>query len=151
MRPAKTQISLGIRPVWSESSLGAQWVAKGPMFLHADSEDSDQTGWMPRLIWVIAGRTATLLVLSCRGSNFNSIIVEDDIPIQDLFYWCEDNGIKVDRAELLSLSIGSEKGIHWKQANHIDSTRGNLNFQNNSESSLIVTKEYWMLCGKLHA
>ena len=28
MRPAKTQISLGIRPVWSESSLYAQWVAR---------------------------------------------------------------------------------------------------------------------------
>ena len=26
-RTAKTQISLGIRPVWSESSLCAQWVA----------------------------------------------------------------------------------------------------------------------------
>ena len=58
VRPAKTQISLGIRPVWSESSLCAQWAAKEPSFLHADSEDSDQTGQMPRLIWVFAGRTA---------------------------------------------------------------------------------------------
>ena len=55
--PAKTQISLGIRPVWSESSLCAQWVAKDPNFLYADSEDSDQTGHMPRLIWVFAGCT----------------------------------------------------------------------------------------------
>ena len=39
VRPAKTQISLGIRPVWSESLLYAQWVAKDPSFLHADSED----------------------------------------------------------------------------------------------------------------
>ena len=57
VHPAKTQISLGIHPVWSESSLCAQWVAKDPSFLHADSEDSDQTGWMPRLIRVFAGRT----------------------------------------------------------------------------------------------
>ena len=57
VRPAKTQISLGICPVWSESSLCALWVAKDPSFLHADSEDSDQTGRMPRLIWVFAGRT----------------------------------------------------------------------------------------------
>ena len=28
----------------------AQWVAKVPMFLHADSEDSDQIGRIPRLI-----------------------------------------------------------------------------------------------------
>ena len=46
----RRQISLGIRPVWSESSLGAQWVAKDPSFLHAESEDSDQTGRMPGLI-----------------------------------------------------------------------------------------------------
>ena len=49
--------------------LCAQWVAKEPRFLHAVSEDSDQTGRMPRLIWVFAGRRLILLVLSCRGSN----------------------------------------------------------------------------------
>ena len=37
--PAKTQISQGIHAVWSESSLCTQWEAKGPSFLHADSED----------------------------------------------------------------------------------------------------------------
>ena len=57
VRPAKTQISLGIRPVWSESSLCAQWVAKDPSLLHADSEYPDQTRRMPRLIWVFARRT----------------------------------------------------------------------------------------------
>ena len=57
VRPAKTQISMGIRPVWSEVSLCAQWVAKDPMFLIADSKDSDQNGRMPRLICVFAGRT----------------------------------------------------------------------------------------------
>ena len=36
VRPVKTRISLGICPVWSESPLCAQWVAKGPRFLHAD-------------------------------------------------------------------------------------------------------------------
>ena len=35
VRPAKTQISLGICPVWSESLL----CAKDPRFLHADNED----------------------------------------------------------------------------------------------------------------
>ena len=69
VRPANTQISLGIRPVWSEFSLWAQWVAKEPSFLHEDSEGTDQTGRMPRLIWVFAGRTLILLVLSCSGSN----------------------------------------------------------------------------------
>ena len=72
VRLAKTQISLGIRPVWSESSLCAQWVAKDPRFLHPDSEDSDQTGRMPRLIWVFAGRIPTFLVLSWGGSFSSS-------------------------------------------------------------------------------
>ena len=61
VRPAKTQISLDVRTVWSESSLGNLWVAKTPMLLHADSEDSDQTGRMPRLIWVFAGRTGHVI------------------------------------------------------------------------------------------
>ena len=73
VRPAKTQISLGIRPIWSEFSLCAQWVAKEPDLLHADSEDSDQTGRMPRLIWVFAERTAPLLILS-RGGSFMSFM-----------------------------------------------------------------------------
>ena len=38
VRQVKTQISLGICPVRSESSLCAQCLAKGPMFLHAVSE-----------------------------------------------------------------------------------------------------------------
>ena len=91
VRPAKTQISLGIRPVWSESSLCAQCVGKDPSFLHADSEDSDQTGRMPRLIWVLAGRTVTLLVLSCRGSfvqlhaqSIHSKILKKYLPVASL-------------------------------------------------------------------
>ena len=69
VRPAKTPISLAIRPVWAESSLCVQIVVKDPSFPHADSEDSDQTGRMPRLIWVFTERTAFLLVLSCRSLN----------------------------------------------------------------------------------
>ena len=34
-----------------------QWVAKDTMFLHADSEDSDQTQRMARLTCIFAGRT----------------------------------------------------------------------------------------------
>ena len=69
VRPANTQISLDIRPVWSESSLSAwrKLVSLATYSVH--SEDSDQTWQMPRLIWVFDGRTLILLVLSCRGSN----------------------------------------------------------------------------------
>ena len=57
VHPVKTRISLGIRPVWSESLLSA-WRKLGSLATHwAHCEDSDQTGGMPRLIWVFAGRT----------------------------------------------------------------------------------------------
>ena len=68
--PVKTQICLGIRPVWSESSLCAQWVAKDPSFLQAGSEDTDQTGRMPRLIWVFAGRTCHFVGFVMRWLTF---------------------------------------------------------------------------------
>ena len=57
MCPAKTPISLGIHPVWSESSLSG-WRKLGSLATHwAHSEGSVQTGWVPRLIWVFAGHT----------------------------------------------------------------------------------------------
>ena len=64
LRPAKTRISLGIRPVWSESSLSA-WRKLGSLATHwAHSEDySDQTGRMSSLC-----AHAILLVLSWVGS-----------------------------------------------------------------------------------
>ena len=52
-RPAKIQISLGIHPIWSETSPCATWVAKNQRILHADSKDFEQTG----RIWVFAGCT----------------------------------------------------------------------------------------------
>ena len=65
----KTQISLGICPVWSESSLSV-WRKLGSLVtLWAQSEDSDQTGLMPWLIWVFTGCTVILLVLSRGDSN----------------------------------------------------------------------------------
>ena len=53
-----------------QSSLSA-WTKLVSLAAHwAHSEDSDQTGRMPRLIWVFAGRSLILLVLSCRGSKY---------------------------------------------------------------------------------
>ena len=63
-----------LRSAWAsaqsdQSSLSA-WRKLGSLATHwAHSEDSDQTGLMPRLSWIFAGRTLTLLVLSCRGSH----------------------------------------------------------------------------------
>ena len=53
---------LGIRPVWSESLLCAQWVAKDPRIFDADSEDWSNWAEMPRLIWVFAVRMGHLIV-----------------------------------------------------------------------------------------
>ena len=61
---AKTQISLGIRPVWSESSLSA-WRKLGSLatfWVH--SEDSDQPGHPPRLIRVFAVRMKKAWILT---------------------------------------------------------------------------------------
>ena len=69
VRPAKTQISLGIRRVWSESSLSAWRKIRSLDTYWAHSEDSDLTGRMPRLIWVFNGAQIILLVLS-RGSSY---------------------------------------------------------------------------------
>ena len=65
VRQVKSQINLGIHPVWSEKS----WVRGYPgHWVH--SEDSDQIGRMPRLICVFAMRTYhfvcfVLLRLNC--------------------------------------------------------------------------------------
>ena len=72
VRAAKTLIRLGrsskdsdqpghllsLIRVFTVRSIGSN----DPRFLHVDSKDSDQTGRMPRLIWVIAGHTSILLV-----------------------------------------------------------------------------------------
>ena len=47
MRPATTQISLGIRPVWSESSLCTQWVAKDPSFFMRTEKTLIRLGGCP--------------------------------------------------------------------------------------------------------
>ena len=43
VRPAKIPISLRIRAVWSESSLGAFGIAKDAKFFHAGKEYYDQS------------------------------------------------------------------------------------------------------------
>ena len=67
-RPAKIQISLRIRAVWSESTLGAFWIAKDSSFLYADNEDSNQTARTCRLTWVFVERTYEKIFFSRRGS-----------------------------------------------------------------------------------
>ena len=72
VRPAKTQISLGVRPVWSESSLSA-WTKLGSLATHWASTQCPRTdgrGRMPRLIWVFAGRTVIFVGFVMRRLNW---------------------------------------------------------------------------------
>ena len=71
VRPAKTQISLGFRPVWSESLLSAWWKLESLATHWAHSEDSDQTG---RIV----------LVLSCRGSTSRKTLTLG-VPVSTAF------------------------------------------------------------------
>ena len=71
VHPVKTQISLGIRPVWSASSLSAWRKFRSLATYLAHSKDSDQTGRMPRLIWVCTGRT-------CHFVGFVTILKTND-------------------------------------------------------------------------
>ena len=80
-----------LRSAWAfaqsdQSSLCAQWVAKDPRFLHADSENSDQTGWMPRLIWVFAGRRCHFVGFVMRRLKFDQRATAIKLPI---LFWCE--------------------------------------------------------------
>ena len=86
MRPAKTHISLGGCRVWSESSLSA-WRSLESVAIHwAHSEDCDQTGRMPSLIWVFGWRTGLfvgfvmwrlifLIFWMYTASSFKSVLV----------------------------------------------------------------------------
>ena len=86
MRPAKTQISLGMRPVWSESSLSA-WRRLGALATHrAHSVDSDQTGRMPRLIWVFAGRTCHFVGFVTMRLICNKVNILTDDRTPTVFY-----------------------------------------------------------------
>ena len=88
-----------VRPVWSEVLLCAQWVGKDPSFLPADSEDSDLTGRMPRLIWVFAGRT-------CHFVGFVMRWLINLIRNMWAFEW------QAKKASLLSLKLRTDRPAH---------------------------------------
>ena len=112
LRPAKTQICLGIRPVWPESSLCAKWVAKDPSFLRvvsggwsdwADTQTDQSLRWahnhfvsfvMRRLISINADILVhpTWLILRSRN-KFDSFGLRKKLSYQQkdedkhMFFW----------------------------------------------------------------
>ena len=76
VRPAKTQITFGIRPVWSKSSLCALH-SQGPKASSCGQRRLIRLGECPG--WVFAGRTVTLLVLSWGGSFQNKYAYQQSL------------------------------------------------------------------------
>ena len=61
---------------------------------------------MPRLIWVFAGRTLILFVLSCRGSIINFICVPEPVTIAQV-------ALLVVLREYQFLGVGAFDGVLW--------------------------------------
>ena len=86
VRPAKTQIYLDIRPVWSAFAVRMKKACRSLATHWAHSEDSDPTGRMPRLIWVFAGRTFILLVFSWGYLWCASMKSEKQFPVYPVWF-----------------------------------------------------------------
>ena len=92
----------------SESSQSA-WRNIRSLTTHWEhSGDSDQTGQMPRLIWVFTGRTLILLVLSCRGSSVFEKITGNYLVIRN---WSR-------RAHLACFNSISHQKYRWTYSIH---------------------------------
>ena len=80
------QISLGIHPVWSESSLWDQWVAikKGPKLSSCGHRRLIRPGGCPGWSECLLGDNAILLVLSWDGSFVFIPSVRVGAPVQPL-------------------------------------------------------------------
>ena len=87
VHPTKTQISLGICPVWSVFAV-LSMDSKGPKLSTVDSDDSNLTGWMQKLIWVFAGRTCHFVGFVMRLLKRRlgtKITPENKIAIEEFF------------------------------------------------------------------
>ena len=111
VHPVKTQNSLGFRPVWSESSLST-WRKLGSLATHwAHSEDSDQTGRMPRLIWVFT--RCTVFDWFCHEVAYMGIWNRSLKPDQNdwaaypLIYMSEKNGFGKQYINLHFVPLGN--------------------------------------------
>ena len=125
VHPAKTRISLGIRPVWSEPLLSA-WRKLGSLATHwVQSRDSDLTGQMPRLIWVFAGRIFILVgfvmrrliltylhvfIFECCSDSF--ILKNQSSTVMILRFWTNRPGQTVQTQIRLLLEEQSDQGLH---------------------------------------
>ena len=120
-RPAKTQIRLSICPVWSEPSLST-WRNIGPIASHwAHGKDSDQTGWMPRLIWVFTGGTGHFVGLVTRLFIW-SRSTKNQHRVKNFQWWnvtSPESGVHPciwqSRVEGLSSFPSLQENCHWRR------------------------------------
>ena len=85
LRPAKTQISLRIRAVWSESSLIACVFYSLRAIQRVINKTPCHTRWMYRLIWVFAGHTGLIVGFIVRWLKFDC--GTSWIPLFISWYW----------------------------------------------------------------
>ena len=107
-----TQISLGISPVWSESSLSA-WRKLGSLPTHrVHSKDSDKAGRMPSLIWVFAERTCHFVGFVVRWLNYILVCFR-------VVEWMVKDNIKFNpgcyQENFLSVHVISNETAHEKK------------------------------------
>ena len=135
-----------LRSAWAsaksdQSSLCA-WRKLGSSAMHwAHREDSDQTGRMPSLIWVFAGRTVILLVLSiviwvwegkdkilklfdCSG---RFLILATHIPI--MFFLHLDNTVNLLHVRLICTMFARNKLLRFDPSILADKTRENYSWK----------------------
>ena len=74
----------------------------------AHSEESDQTGRMPRLIWVFAGRTFILLVLSWGGSIIISYVL-----VYSMMQFLRSGGVSVQEGRNIRLFHKCPGQCYW--------------------------------------
>ena len=103
-----------LRPVWAstksdQSSLSA-WTSAGSLATQkACTAKNDQTGCMPRLIWVFAGHRVMLLILSRSGSNCLQLIFSDlDRIGSNLFTWTEPHHEKTNLGHRYAKNKGAD-------------------------------------------
>ena len=98
---------LTVRPVWAGSLLSA-WRKLGSLPTHwAHIKDSDKAVWMPRLIWVFAGRTVILLILS-RGGSYTVKVLKIWTPDK-----CAVNTLKFEQGGFtIELCVQMANSLH---------------------------------------
>ena len=130
VRPAKTQISLGIRPDWSESSLSA-WKTVGSLATQwAHSEDSDPPNqslpWAHRsFCWFCREAAHSLLQSWVQDFGYSNCLVISNLISKSPWKWnisaktldsSKPNEFPLDRALLLTLQSNKKMNSYgwWK-------------------------------------